>query len=458
MFCLAPEPALDRLHLTSRLDPLEMDLQADLQLPPDVKCDSDHDQHESDVELPEQLLESSCCNASCLAAVQKDAWLNVSMMRFHENLVDLGLDAKNKIWYSQIMNINRTHPDGPTRRTYQWHGKDLCQRAFAVVTQCPLKKVRAYTKLVAEGQLLPPLDARLFPMKRQEPKREDVDAFFLYMWENLAESLAIPKDHADDTSSLTLHFQSELHEDQRCIIDAPQWLLASQVDTMATVVSDVSSDSKGKRQVEKRWLPSMSTSELYDLYCELHADHDLAAFSTFTRCWKRWSGILGIRPVTTHSRCDACAKYSKFRKCQDNPVMLKAVTQGYTKHIQQVLSDRHIMAAMEEKVEQAMKNEHAEIPHIILQIDAMDKSKWMIPRDMDNSKRLSALWRPSLHFVGVLVPGIMEFFGILEADVKGDSNTQQTILSRVLELVAQHLQSRGRKMPVYLSNPIDLLR
>ena len=126
--------------------------------------------------------------------------------------------------------------------------------------------------------------------------------------------------------------------------------------------------------------------------------------------------------------------------------MLKAVTQGYTKHIQQVLSDRHIMTAMEEKVEQAMKNEHAEVPHIILQIDAMDKSKWMIPRDVENSKRLSALWRPSLHFVGVLVPGIMEYYGILEADVEGDSDTQQTILSRVLELVAEHLQSRGRKM------------
>ena len=95
-----------------------MDLQAGLELPPDVECDSDLDQHdESDVELPEQLLESSCCKANCLTALQKDAWLNVAMVRFQENLVDLGLDAKNKIWYSQIMNINRTHPEGPTRKT-----------------------------------------------------------------------------------------------------------------------------------------------------------------------------------------------------------------------------------------------------------------------------------------------------------------------------------------------------
>ena len=65
---------------------------------------------------------------------------------------------------------------------------------------------------------------------------------------------------------------------------------------------------------------------------------------------------------------------------------------------------------MENMAEQAFRMDEVEVPHLICTIDAMDKSKWLVPRCLDSSKRLSALWRPALHVVGVLVAGVLEFF------------------------------------------------
>ena len=97
--------------------------------------------------------------------------------------------------------------------------------------------------------------------------------------------------------------------------------------------------------------------------------------------------------------------------------------------------------------EQAFRMDDVDLPHLICTIDAMDKSKWLVPRCLDSSKRLSALWRPALHVVGVLIAGVLEFFAILPPDVHGDSDTQQSLLSRALELADLELRKRGKSMP-----------
>ena len=63
--------------------------------------------------------------------------------------------------------------------------------ANSLVTGCPVKKIRQYVKLICQGLLLPPKDGRLCPLKKSEPKQEDVHAFFVYLYEHLAEPLAI---------------------------------------------------------------------------------------------------------------------------------------------------------------------------------------------------------------------------------------------------------------------------
>ena len=108
------------------------------------------------------------------------------------------------------------------------------------------------------------------------------------------------------------------------------------------------------------------------------------------------------------------------------------------------------IVVLETSAEQAARNDDLQLPHLVLTIDAMDKSKWQVPRQLDNTKKLGALWRPCLHLVGVLVAGVLEYFAVLEADVKGGSDCQQTLLSRALELAEEELRSRGKSMPTRL--------
>ena len=97
--------------------------------------------------------------------------------------------------------------------------------------------------------------------------------------------------------------------------------------------------------------------------------------------------------------------------------------------------------------EQAFRMEDMVVPHLFLTIDAMDKSKWLVPRSLESTKRLSQLWRPALHVVGVLIAGVLEYFAVVEADVHGDSDTQQTLLSRAMELAEVELRKRGKDLP-----------
>ena len=151
---------------------------------------------ESDVELPDAS--ADCCKNACMVQIEKDPWLRQAKERLMHNLEQLPeIDNKNRLWYSQLLDMNQKFPDGPKRKTFRWMGKDVCQQAYSLVTGCPVKKIRQYVKLICQGLLLPPKDGRLCPLKKSEPKQEDVHAFFVYLYEHLAEPLAIPDDHPE---------------------------------------------------------------------------------------------------------------------------------------------------------------------------------------------------------------------------------------------------------------------
>ena len=110
--------------------------ESDIEMP-----DSDSDAfQESDIELPDGMA-SSCCRNDCFRDMEKNhVWAKIAMQRLHSNLEELDQDGKNRVWYAQVLNMNRTAPDGPGRRTYPWHGVVLCQKGLSQVLQCPLKK------------------------------------------------------------------------------------------------------------------------------------------------------------------------------------------------------------------------------------------------------------------------------------------------------------------------------
>lgn len=87
------------------------------------------------------------------------------------------------------------------------------------------------------------------------------------------------------------------------------------------------------------------------------------------------------------------------------------------------------------------------LPCLVLTIDGMDKSKFMLPRQLRSSKTLSGLWRPSIKLVGILCSGLFELYCLMEADMKGDSNSQQSLISRACDLAQEECERRGLAFP-----------
>lgn len=82
-----------------------------------------------------------------------------------------------------------------------------------------------------------------------------------------------------------------------------------------------------------------------------------------------------------------------------------------------------------------------------IQIDGMDQSKFALPRlkRLVGTSLLSKLWRPSVHVVGVICFGVLEYYALLPCDVPKDSNMNATVISRVLDLVANILRAKGER-------------
>lgn len=293
-----------------------------------------------------------------------------------------------------------------------------------------------------------------------EPVSDNADAFFFYLYVHLAEPLALANDQHVVGESLPLPPEGACQQEGWLpLSDAPQYAQSEQESEwlalddprgdMLALSSHLRGSGSGK-VLEKRWLPHMSLQEMFGLYEHLNAEHeDRASFSTWRRVWKSgWYRLLPIRPATEHARCADCALYAQMRSKAESHGDHKAVQEAYAQHIKAVFADRRIMTRLENAAEQAAKDgSGVEIPHLMITIDAMDKSKWAVPRNLASSKQLSGLWRPALRLVGVLVSGLFEYFAILEPDQRGDSDTQQTILSRVLDLAAEACRKKGRELP-----------
>lgn len=269
-----------------------------IELPPDVTSSAEEDagRHESEspVELPETE-ENLCCKKNCLADLPPS--LKETAEKMKHDLEALDLSGKNTIWFNLLLNMNRQHPEGQFRRKFYWHEKVVCLKAFSWCTGCLPPKIREFLRLIAQGECVAPVDGRSCAKKRVEPKREDVESFFVFMYYNLAEPLANVHKEADEEFTL----------DSSDLVEMPEW--AAENDAM--LQGPAFFPSSGKPKVQKRWLPTMTTAEIFDLYQEMHASHaELASLATFKRAWTKWQSVLGVRAATVHSRCDDCAKYS----------------------------------------------------------------------------------------------------------------------------------------------------
>ena len=82
-----------------------------------------------------------------------------------------------------------------------------------------------------------------------------------------------------------------------------------------------------------------------------------------------------------------------------------------------------------------------------ISMDAMDVSKFKVPRLLSASKEWEKIWRPELHFQCCLVEGIEEAYYLSDADVSKDSNLQLTLLFATLQRCEAFFAARGKCMP-----------
>eukprot|EP00969_Alexandrium_andersonii_P206084 9105593-Alexandrium_andersonii.AAC.1 len=117
-----------------------------------------------------------------------------------------------------------------------------------------------------------------------------------------------------------------------------------------------------------------------------------------------------------------------MKKHADSEKIRQEIVAAYNKHLQDMYLDRRVfgrLCAQAETDFQEPGNDSLN-RELVFIIDGMDQSKFKVPRLTEMNKALDGHWRPSLHFHGILAPGLFEWYGIMEPDHKKDSNTQAT--------------------------------
>ncbi len=127
------------------------------------------------------------------------------------------------------------------------------------------------------------------------------------------------------------------------------------------------------------------------------------------------------------------------------------VRESHLKHVSYVKADRTAHSRAIQLAEDSAQGRLAREEGLIyLCIDGMDQSKFRIPRNVQSSKEWDSCWRPQLHVAGCLAFGVGEWYFFSDQDLKKDSSAELTMISYVLEEVANAYHERCLPVPLHL--------
>ena len=210
----------------------------------------------------------------------------------------------------------------------------------------------------------------------------------------------------------------------------------------------------GKR-LPRKWIGHCRLSQMFDEYTFWHSVHkegEPASQSTFTRVWKKhWSGVVRIRHSHQHARCAECARLEAMRSKAETEEEKQDILASLAWHRDMIFADRASDARLSTSAEESCKL-NSSVPYRVLKIDldGMDQSKFRCPRNVASTKAHDNLWRPQIHVVGCIIYGVAEVFFATDTDIKKNSDTQQTILSRCLDIASEILRQRGLEVPQHI--------
>eukprot|EP00959_Pyramimonas_sp_CCMP1952_P264956 5540442-Pyramimonas_sp.AAC.1 len=165
-------------------------------------------------------------------------------------------------------------------------------------------------------------------------KQLDLDAFFSFVYQYLAETLA--------------------DEDRGCMELAEkghhafilEWIQARDGNPLAA-----SSAGLMQTAVDMRAMPHMSWTEFYELfqfhYMEKEAEGGLAGVKAFKKYFEdHWSNMITFRAVGQHDRCDTCAELTKLRREHPDKRERQLAAQAFKAHLNRMFDDRRMDARL----------------------------------------------------------------------------------------------------------------
>ena len=300
-------------------------------------------------------------------------------------------------------------------------------------------------KALNAGMLAPYEDQRKYNGSNEQSsaKQLDLDAFFSFVYQYLAETLA-EEDRGCKELAEKGHHAFIL-----------EWIQARDGNPLAA-----SSAGLMQTAVDVRTLPHMSWTEFHKLYqchyMEKEAEGGCAGFKAFKKYFEdNWSNMITFRKLGTHDRCDTCVELTKLRREHPDKRERQLAAAALRAHLNRMFDDRRMDSRLTHLSELSTSPSSSVQSVLHIRIDGMDQAKFKCPRNMESAKMFSTLWRPTLHNVGIICEGVCEIYLVMPADEAKGSNMEVSSLTYALDLCNSELISKGLRMPDHLSVTYD---
>ncbi len=361
-------------------------------LPPDVADPSASERHVEDMSMYPVHLEDCGCKNVCSRKILPLSQQHIVRMRAE---IDPTAPEGKLIFFNLVKSAH-------DNKSWRLFGRDICREAFLKITGASKNRLDRTLQGILKGHLQPFADLREYNGNndRQREKAWNVDAFFTFLYQFMAEPLA-----EEETVAFELTSQGAANM-------VAEWVQATAGNPLAVATAGMEGG------VDRRLLPHMSKEELYDLYC-LHKGNqsERTSKTCFLKVYhKRWRHLLGIREVAQHARCDTCAELSKARKEHPDKAEREKAGRKYKAHLNLMFDDRRLDMRLTFLSELSTSPSCSFQGLLHVRIDGMDQAKFKCPRNLEDAKQWGVYWRPTLHITGVILEGVAEVFFIMDPD------------------------------------------
>ncbi len=361
---------------------------------------------------------------------------------------DLRGEVRDKHFLLELVKHAHLHNacQGSLSARHRWRlaGLTICKDAFVVLSGISQVRLTKILTAIRTSGICPYTDLRCTNggNQRSQQLRLDVDAFWHFCYHHVAEPLA----DADEKARL----EESVGSGARMM----EYVAGRDGNPLAGASLDL------HRNVDRRFMPPMTWAEVHQMYCLLgptEISWEKGSVKLLQRVYKEcWEAILGFRHVGQHARCTTCARLAKTRRDDPDLAERNHAHNEYKMHLQRVFAMRRVDMRFS-RLSSMSCEPGCTLPNRCLhvRIDGLDQAKGRCPRNLENSKQWSVLWRPQLHIVGVVVEGLFEQYWVMDQDVRKDSAMECTVLSLAIAKARALLAEKVLRLPEFISIKYD---